>query len=228
MALRVLSWNLKHGRAVPARRGDLQHAFAAAVAAWEWDVALLQEVPPWWPPELATRAGALTAALVLTSRNSLLPVRRALAQRWPELMRSGGGSANAILSRMPARPGTHQRRRLCRLPERRWVHGLALEDGTWVANLHATAHDTPAAKRDCVLAARSVEEWAAGAPCVLGGDFNLRDLALPGLRHAGGHDVDHVFCSPSLRPVSCQVAQRGELSDHAPLLVTLERESGSE
>ena len=32
------------------------HEFAAALAGWEWDVALLQEVPPWWPPALARAA----------------------------------------------------------------------------------------------------------------------------------------------------------------------------
>ena len=71
----VLTWNLFHGRSVPdAPRGQLAD-FAARLAGWEWDIALLQEVPPWWPPELgrACRAGARTA---LTSRNWLLPLSR--------------------------------------------------------------------------------------------------------------------------------------------------------
>src|SRR3954447_25343567 len=42
--------------------------FASALAGWEWDVALLQEVPPWWPEPLARAAGA-QARWVLTSRN---------------------------------------------------------------------------------------------------------------------------------------------------------------
>ena len=48
----VLTWNLFHGRAVPPAGRDLLGDFAAALAGWDWDVALLQEVPPWWPPEL--------------------------------------------------------------------------------------------------------------------------------------------------------------------------------
>ena len=52
MRLRVLTWNLFHGRSVPGRAG-LFDEFAAALASWEWDVALLQEVPPWWPRRLA-------------------------------------------------------------------------------------------------------------------------------------------------------------------------------
>ena len=62
MSLRVLTWNLKHGRAVPPAGRDLFDEFAAALAGWEWDVALLQEVPPWWPAPLARRLGRRAAA----------------------------------------------------------------------------------------------------------------------------------------------------------------------
>src|SRR6185369_6435905 len=51
-AVRVLTWNLFHGRSVPPSGRSLTSAFAAALAGWEWDVALLQEVPPWFPPLL--------------------------------------------------------------------------------------------------------------------------------------------------------------------------------
>ena len=49
MAFRVLTWNLFHGRSVPGARRSLLDEFAARLAEWEWDVALLQEVAPWWP-----------------------------------------------------------------------------------------------------------------------------------------------------------------------------------
>ena len=55
MRLRVLTWNLMHGRARPSAGRDLRPEFTAALAGWEWDVALLQEVPPWWPEPLARR-----------------------------------------------------------------------------------------------------------------------------------------------------------------------------
>ena len=55
MALRILTWNLFHGRSLPPARGALVEQFAALLASWEWDVALLQEVPPWWPRRLAQR-----------------------------------------------------------------------------------------------------------------------------------------------------------------------------
>ena len=56
VAMRVLTWNLFHGRAVPDAPRELLDEFAAQLAAWAWDVALLQEVPPWWPPAAGPRA----------------------------------------------------------------------------------------------------------------------------------------------------------------------------
>ena len=84
VALRVLTWNLFHGRAVPrGRTGADARNSPPRWPAWSWDVALLQEVPPWWPG--ATRGGARgrRARQVLTSRNAGLPLRRAVAIRAP-------------------------------------------------------------------------------------------------------------------------------------------------
>ena len=64
----MLTWNLMHGRARPSAGRDLRDEFAARSPGWEWDVALLQEVPPWWPAQLAA-ALTRTQRLVLTSRN---------------------------------------------------------------------------------------------------------------------------------------------------------------
>ena len=135
--LRVLTWNLMHGRSVPGSGRYLLDEFVAALASWEWDVALLQEVPPWWPRLLAQRLGCEQGS-VLTSRNALLPLRRAIAVRWPDLIKSNGGGCNAILVRGDA-VAEHRWRRLCVWPERRWVHAVRLRDrGMWVANLHTS------------------------------------------------------------------------------------------
>jgi endonuclease/exonuclease/phosphatase family metal-dependent hydrolase len=211
---RVLTWNLKHGRAVPSAGHDLFDEFAAALADWEWDLALLQEVPPWWPAPLAARVDA-TERLVLTSRNALLGVRRAIAVRWPDVIKSNGGSANAILVRGDG-IAEHRVRRLCIWPERRWVHAVRLHDARiWVANTHCGG---PA--RDAEIAAETALRWAGDAPVVLGGDFNIRQLALDGFACAGGHDVDYVFVR-GLSGASAEVLDRGRLSDHAPVAVTL-------
>ncbi len=212
---RVLTWNLKHGRAVPSAGHDLFDEFAAALAGWEWDVALLQEVPPWWPALLAARLDA-TERLVLTSRNALLGVRRAIAVRWPDVIKSNGGSANAILVRGDT-IAEHRVSRLCIWPERRWVHAVRLHDaGVWVANTHCGG---PA--RDAKIAAETALRWAADAPVVLGGDFNIRQLALDGFACAGGHDVDYVFVRGLSAASDAEVLDRGRLSDHAPVAVTL-------
>jgi endonuclease/exonuclease/phosphatase family metal-dependent hydrolase len=223
MSLRVLSWNLMHGRAVPGAGRDLLGEFAAALSAWTWDAALLQEVPPWWPPLLSERLGA-GSRLVLTSRNAGLVARRAIATRWPDLIKSNGGGANAILVRGDA-IAEHRALRLRRLPERRWLHGVRLSGrDVWIGNLHATGPQDRTAGPEARLAARTMLAWAGSTPAVLGGDFNGRSRSLDGFVWVGGTDVDHVF-TRGLRAVSePEVLDRGRLSDHAPLLVSLERD----
>lgn len=169
----MLTWNLFHGRSLAGAGRDLSDEFAAALAGWTWDIALLQEVPPWWPDALASRLDA-DQRLVLTSRNALPALRRAVAVRWPDLIKSSGGGSNAILVR--GLEVVDQRvRRLCWLPERRWLHAVRLGNGMWVGNLH-TAADAGQGR----LAAQALLGWAAGAPAVLGGDFNVRELSLQG------------------------------------------------
>lgn len=223
MDLRVLTWNLFHGRTAQGAGRDLYDEFASALASWAWDVALLQEVPPWWPAQLC-RTLQCEASGVLTSRNALPPLRRALAVRAPDLMRSGGGGANAILARsdriVDARAAL-----LCRWPERRRVHGVSLACGVWLSNLHASSGPSPAAERDVGAAIRVSQEWAQAArlPLILGGDLNLRTVDPKGLRTAASSDVDHVLCQPGIEVRQAGVArlERGALSDHVPLAVTL-------
>lgn len=213
MTLRVLTWNLFHGRSVPAAGRQLLEEFVELIAGWEWDVALLQEVPPWWPADLARRAGA-DYRRVLTSRNSLLALRRAVAVRRPDLIKSNGGGCNAILVRGKG-VVEHRVRQLGWWPERRWMHGVRLSSGVWAGNLH-----TEAAAAQGVRAAQALVEWAAGAPVLLGGDFNVRQPALPGLKPAGGRGVDQVYAGGGLTGSgSAEVLERGRLSDHAPILV---------
>ena len=212
----VLTWNLFHGRSVPDAPREQLAAFAALLAGWEWDVALLQEVPPWWPPALGRASGA-SARTALTSRNWVLPVSRWAARRRPDLIKSWGGGANAILVRGEA-IGEHRVRTLRAWPERRVVHGVRLERGWWVANLHATAHCEARARADLDLAVRTATEWSAGAPMVLGGDLNLRAPGVPGFAHAAGHSVDHLFVRPANVAAPARTLDRGPLSDHLPLL----------
>jgi endonuclease/exonuclease/phosphatase family metal-dependent hydrolase len=213
--MRVLTWNLKHGRAVPSAGRDLFDEFASALAGWGWDLALLQEVPPWWPSSLGDRLAA-DQRLVLTSRNSELPIRRAIAERWPDVIKSNGGGANAILVRGDAIL-EHRVRRLCIWPERRWVHAVRLRNaGMWAGNVHCGG-----AAREARRAAETALRWAGQASLVLGGDFNIRGLALDGYACAAAHDVDYVFVRGLSVTSDAEVVDRGRLSDHAPVAVTI-------
>jgi endonuclease/exonuclease/phosphatase family metal-dependent hydrolase len=216
--MRVLTWNLYHGRTVPPSGRSLLNEFAAALDGWKWDVALLQEVPPWWPPMLAQAAGAQQRTQ-LTSRNWLLPLRRMICDRNPDILKSNGGGCNAILVR--GRILDHRAEQLRRAPEARWVHGVRLADG-WVVNVHSHNHPEALALADTRKAIAAAREWAGGPPLVFGGDINLKQPpAFPGLLHVGGNHVDHLFTDGRPAAGKREVLDRGKLSDHPPVAVTL-------
>jgi endonuclease/exonuclease/phosphatase family metal-dependent hydrolase len=223
----IVTWNLFHGRSLPPSRGALYRQFAEKLRVWEWDVALLQEVPPWWPQTLARELGAeqRTAA---TSRNSLLAVRRAIAERRPELAKSNGGGANAVLAREPIAADVSLRLRFW--PERRVAQLVRLSSGACVANYHGSTRVELAEDELARLADRALS-WAGGAPLVLGGDLNLRAPLPRGLVHVAARDVDHLFVrglelegEPELLDrAAASDAGAVELSDHPPLRVRVSR-----
>lgn len=214
MQVRAISWNLFHGRDFPPdpalltwrsrllRIGErnathvqvnreLMVEFADLLAAAEWDVALLQECPPRFAAPLARACGA-EAHRVLTSRNSLSPLRQLAARLNPDLIASGEGGANLTLVRGAFRcdlstygvDKSHRKRRTA-VTERRdlVIHGGPLERramaftrtaGVCVANLHASAHRPDLAAADVLRAASAATEWAGEAPLLFGGDLNLR------------------------------------------------------
>jgi endonuclease/exonuclease/phosphatase family metal-dependent hydrolase len=218
-AILVLTWNLFHGRSQPCAGAPLAAQFAAALAGWEWDVAMLQEVPPWWPEPLGRAAGA-TARWAPTSRNQFGPVTTALAKRDPDLMKAWGGGCNALLVRGEVRD--HRIAELTKLPERRVAHGVQLADGSWVVNLHATTEPKARTRADCSLALGAALEWAAGAPLVFGGDFNLDHPAWPPVEHVAGHHVDHLHVS-GWEAAGSELLDNGVLSDHRPLRLEVRR-----
>jgi len=185
-------------------------------------------VPPWWPPALACATGA-EQRTALTSRNALPALRRAIARRRPDLIRSNGGGANAVLSR-PAL-ADHRAVRLRLWPERRVAQIVRLGDGTVLANHHASTR-VPLARQELERLAAIARAWAAGGPLVLGGDLNLRDPAVPGLAHVAERDVDHLFAAAMTVVQPARTLARDlrlggrelELSDHPPLLVELRSE----
>src|SRR5256885_14056433 len=106
--VRALTWNIFHGRDHPPGRElytwrsrllktteqNATHAqvnrrlldeYAEVLAGAAWSVCLLQEVPPPWARPRPQRCGA-DAHAVLTSRNQLARIRRALADWNADLM----------------------------------------------------------------------------------------------------------------------------------------------
>jgi endonuclease/exonuclease/phosphatase family metal-dependent hydrolase len=220
MPLRVLTWNLFHGRSVPETAHSLLPEFAARIAGLEWDVALLQEVLPWWPPVLG-RAARASMRMALTSRNVAPAIQHRVAAPRPHVLKSWSGGSNAILVRGQA-IREHRIERLRAWPERRVAHGVLLEDGTWVTNLHAQAHVERNALADLDRAAEATTAWAAGAPAIVGGDLNMwGEPTAFGYRHLAGHWVDHVLGHGFEVAERGRTLDRGTLSDHAPLRVVV-------
>jgi Endonuclease/Exonuclease/phosphatase family len=203
--MRVLSWNLYHGRDFPPDEAlftlrsrllrvternathvqvnrPLRDEFAGWIAEREWDMALLQEAPPLWFRHLGERARA-SGVRVLTSRNVLPPVQRLGANLNPDLIASWEGGSNQVFVRAPGRILEHHKFTLTFRPEQRrmiWARVL-LGDGrtVCVANLHASAGLPEKASAEVLAAAAHAVEWSAGDPLVFGGDTNLRPKRTP-------------------------------------------------
>ena len=211
---------------MPAAGRPLAAEFARTLAGWEWDVALLQEAPPWWPAPLARACGA-TARMVLTSRNRGLPLRRAVASRNPDLLTANGGGCNAILVRGSA-IAEHRTLELTKQPERRTMHGVELAGGLgWVVNLHGSTHPFEQGQADQRLAHATALEWAGDAPLILGGDLNQTKPRYPGLTHVAGHHVDHVFVRDWEADGKAETIDTTPLSDHKALRVRLRPRAGA-
>ena len=205
--MRVLSWNLYHGRDFPPdpalftlrsrllriTERNATHAqvnrplldeFARVLDGLEWDVALLQEAPPRWFAELASPHPLERRA------------RAHLAQ--PAARRSSGGwrtstptcSPRATAARTRSSCATrgacveHRRLTLAWRPEQRRMHWARLElpggARVCVANLHASAGPARAGERRGGAARpRRRVEWSGGDPLVFGGDLNLRPARTP-------------------------------------------------
>ena len=201
MQFRALAWNLFHGRDKPPDPAlftwrsrllrvterndthlqvnrDLFAEFATILSEAEWDVTLLQETPPRWAEPLA-RACDAEPHRVLTSRNSLAPLRTLLARLNPDLIASGEGGSNLTLVRRGSPLGAVAERHEMQIttggaPERRAMAMTRTESGLHVANLHATNDDPDRAAEEVVRAAGTAVAWAGSHPLLFGGDLNLR------------------------------------------------------
>ena len=225
----------------------LDREFHDFVAALEWDVALLQEVPPRWLRPLCRASGA-SGTSALTSRNWLAFARTAVARLNPDLIASNEGGSNQVLARPPWRVTSVRRHVLAREPERRTMLWVLLErpDGARlaVANLHASTGGREPTRSEVVESARLAAQWSGDHPLVYGGDLNLRPRHAPRtyaeLRERLGlagetppAAIDHLLARGA-RQLSPPVARHAELrradgrllrlSDHAYVTAAFEVE----
>ena len=260
-----MTWNLYHGRDHPPERAlltwrsrllrraelgrthaqvnhPLLGAFSEVLAGWEWNVALLQEVPPRWLAPLCRACGAGGAGS-LTSRNLFPSLRAALAEWNPDLIASNEGGSNVVLARPPLRIADVERVTLAKRPERRRML-LARVEGPGgrlaVANMHLSASSTGRGSAEVLEAARRATAFADGDPLVFGGDLNLRPAREPAAfealrerfeltRPTSPQAIDHLLARgflpleapralpPEAREVEGPAGLRVRLSDHAPV-----------
>jgi endonuclease/exonuclease/phosphatase family protein len=201
MQIRILTWNLFHGRDWPPepelqvrahrgnwRRGpirgreyeqvnwDLFDEFAAMLGKTDWNVALFQEFPPSWKGKMA-RAWEAEAHRTLSGRNWLQPLTSAIGRWRPDLIGAWEGGSNTTLVRPQAGPIAERRRVvLTRRPELRVMALTRLESGLCVANMHVSTKPS-SAERELLSAAEQARRFAGAQPLVFGGDFNVRPRA---------------------------------------------------
>ena len=118
-----------------------------------------------------------------TSRNQLGWLRGWVADRRPDLIKSNEGGSNPVFFRPPWRVVAERDLTLARVPERRRMQWLRLEQpggpSLCVANLHATANKPARAAQELERAAATALAWSGGTPLILGGDFNVRPREQP-------------------------------------------------
>ena len=169
--------------------------------------------------------------------NAILVARRLTAADHSRVVlnerRFRSAQARTLGLGLVARLGWARERRVCQAVRLRREDGSTLV----VANLHATSFrgDPRLADAEVIRAATFLEAVAApDEPCVLAGDYNVREgssRALPELAawgfSGGGAGVDHVLVrgarASSVRPWPEERRRLGGrlLSDHAPLEVTI-------
>jgi endonuclease/exonuclease/phosphatase family metal-dependent hydrolase len=261
--LLVRTWNIAHGRDVPPDgrythvRRKLLREMAQVMIEDGPDLVLLQEVPVWAGPLLreetamgVTLAPAYGAHVPFAHVPLPLAVGAAVGRALPDIVRTQvEGQANALLygddlllvsaRRSQLNPRTRLRgepriAQLARLRHRRLGREFA------VANVHADSGEN---REQLERAGYVLEQFARGAPMLLGGDLNavarspgLRALSARGWREESADvDLDHLLVRglglewgatrwvPERRDLTVNGSAPVRLSDHDPVdaVVTL-------
>jgi endonuclease/exonuclease/phosphatase family metal-dependent hydrolase len=216
----VRTWNLFHGNAQPPERRGFLREMVELVTADRPDVVCLQEVPVWALPHLS-RWSAMQIVTAVARRPRLPVLGRWLTELHHGRLRSAlVGEAGAILLARRYRAGDERRAVVGHVGLRRIVHGVRLDGGLYVTNVHISGDHEQLAR----VAAFVADE----ARVVVAGDLNLRGLGLPGFSPPLPDSIDQVLVrglprgAPSVWPEERRRLDGRLLSDHAPVELHLE------
>jgi len=182
------------------------------------DVVCLQELPVWALAQLERWSGMQRVGAVARRRR---PLGRRLTELHHGVLRSAlTGEADALLVARRFRLSDERQAVVSTAGLRRIVHGVRLDAGVYIANVHISADEGQLAR---------VAEFVADEPqAVVAGDLNLRGVGLPGFSPPLALSIDQVLVRglPARAPVAWPEDRRrvrGQLlSDHAPVELHIE------
>jgi endonuclease/exonuclease/phosphatase family metal-dependent hydrolase len=237
VSLLVRTWNLYHGRTYPKSGRTYLERMVRLASLDAPDVVALQEVPLWAVGRLERWSG-MQALWAVTVPNLLGPLARLLTDLDPVRVRfSIEGQANALLLNPRFEVAGHKvlvlnpdvptwdwvrggrQRRVCQAVEVE-AHGRTL----LVGNLHAT-DDPDKARLEVAVAA---ELLAGNTSCILCGDFNVVEHAVPEFSPPLPGGIDQILVrgteierGPDRWPKERRRVGVRLLSDHAPVEAVL-------
>jgi endonuclease/exonuclease/phosphatase family metal-dependent hydrolase len=214
----VRTWNLFHGNAHPPQRRGYLREMVQLVTRDGPDVVCLQELPVWALSHLERWSGMRRASAVARRRR---PLGRWVTELHHGLLRSAlTGEADAILLARRFRLSDERHAVVSTEGLRRIVHGVRIDGGVYVANVHITGDEDQLAR---------VAEFVDGEPqAIVAGDLNLRGAGLPGFSPPLPDRIDQVLvrglpCGPpSAWPEDKRRLGGTLLSDHAPVELHVE------
>ena len=180
----VRTWNLFHGNTHPPQRRAFLREMVQLITADAPDVVCLQEVPLWAMSFLEQWSGMRNVGAV--ARRPRIPLGRWPTELHHGLLRSAlTGEGSAILAARRYRLSDARTAVVSTTGLRRIVHGVRLDGGIYVANLHITADHEQL---------RRVEEFLVDEPrVILAGDLNLPGEGLPGFSTPLPGSIDQIL-----------------------------------
>jgi endonuclease/exonuclease/phosphatase family metal-dependent hydrolase len=214
----VRTWNLFHGNAHPPQRRGYLREMVELVTRDAPDVVCLQELPVWALAQLERWSGMQRVGAVARRRR---PLGRWATELHHGLLRSAlTGEADAMLLARRFALSDERHAVVSTRGLRRIVHGVRIDGGTYIANVHISADEDQLAQ----VAGFVADERQA----IVAGDLNLRGAGLPGFSPPLPDRIDQVLvrglpCGPpSAWPEDRRRLGRVLLSDHAPVELHVE------